>query len=166
MLWFQNFQMFVLLFLYKHQIPFKFWVQIFLLFNLQKFLFKLLNQPLKILMFRDNLALTLFQHYLLLLSLLLLHFLIVNMLKNPKPYKLLSLSQSSIMKRFLKFFLTYFLKESTSIQIILWKPVNSMSSSCWTSIQLKLLITLIKTILRGLLFQMSNSQSNDHCWLE
>ena len=56
------------------------------------------------------------------------------------------------MKRFLKLFLTSFLNESTSIQMILWKLVNSMSSFWWTPIQLKLLITLIKTILRGLLF--------------
>ena len=63
-------------------------VQIFLLFNLQKVLFKLLNHPLKIFFSKDNPALTLFQPYLLLLSLLLnlllLHFLIVNMSKNPK----------------------------------------------------------------------------------
>ena len=60
-------------------------VQIFLLFNLQKVLFKLLNHPLKILLFRDNPVPILFQHYLLFLSLLLLHTLIVNMSKNPKP---------------------------------------------------------------------------------
>ena len=57
--------------------------------------------------------------FLLLLSLLLFHILIVNMSKNPKPQKLLSLSHSSILKRFLKFFLTSFLKESTSIRMIL-----------------------------------------------
>ena len=56
------------------------------------------------------------------------------------------------MKKFLKLFLTSFLKESPLIPMILWKLINFMISSWWTPIQLKLLIILIKTILKGLLF--------------
>ena len=76
MQWFQNFQIFVLLFQCKHQIPFKSIVQIFLL-NLQKDSFKSLNQPLKVFLYRVNLALALFQHYLFLLP-----FQLVNMSEN------------------------------------------------------------------------------------
>ena len=49
--------------------------------------------------------------------------------KKPKTLKLLSLSQTSIMKKSLIFFLIYFLNESTSIPMILRKLVNFMSSS-------------------------------------
>ena len=67
MQWFQIFQIFVILFQYKCQIPFKFWVQIFLIFILQKVSFKHLNQHLRIFLFRVNPVLALFQHYLLFL---------------------------------------------------------------------------------------------------